>query len=108
MRFSRKKETISSACHRFLIDQDYEYFKKTGISQCEFCDGTGLEIQKNNYGDYSWDTGNYCEHCNGTGHIGLISKTQIDQIHYVCKKCNGYGCTSCTFGIVDWVANAMG
>ena len=95
--------------HDFLRKQSLEYFIETGITTCSPCGATGLKASKIPGGDYTWDTASFCDECNGIGYKGLAGGIQVDLIHFICKKCDGIGCSKCDqMGIVDWVTNIMG
>jgi len=94
----------------FLRNQPPEYFETNGISKCETCNGTGLSTSKMaEMNSASWNTHDFCDRCEGIGYIGLAGKDQIDDIYWVCRRCNGEGCSICNkIGVTDWVSNIMG
>lgn len=94
--------------YRFLKAQPENYFEETTIRPCKSCHGTGLGGIHGELNDFSWDTYSYCNKCHGVGYVGLAGTIQIDDIHYICKNCEGVGCIQCVNGITDWVTHAMG
>ena len=97
--------------HMFLKKQDVEYFDLANIWKCESCNGTGLEGygKLKSGGGYHWDAKSYCDKCDGIGYCGLMGGNQISMIDYICRTCNGHGCSECKYqGIVDWISHSMG
>lgn len=109
MHLTQKQMQRGTLFHKFLKKQHPEYFEMTGIIKCTECSGTGLAgLYKNPDGTCGWDTYSYCNKCNGIGYKGLSGVVQIDDLHYMCKHCDGIGCSRCDDGITDWVSHAMG
>ena len=104
----------SNRFHLYLKQQSEKYFEENDIIPCEKCDRTGLnhftwtDSENIIYGR-GWDTTSYCDDCNGIGYKGRSNTIRIDDLHFICRLCDGIGCDECNqTGIVDWVANIMG
>jgi DnaJ-class molecular chaperone len=108
MHLDAKQIQRSLIFFKFLKSRPQEYFKTSVIKPCGACKGTGLSGIHGTSNDYSWDNYSYCDECHGVGYIGLAGGIQIDDVHFICKKCNGIGCKHCNNGITDWIAHAMG
>jgi hypothetical protein len=82
-----------------------EEFEKTSIKVCEKCDGSGLPCKKlaERGAITFWQPGTICDKCGGFGY-------KFSEINgqYICKKCNGVGCSKCNYGFTDWISHAMG
>jgi len=109
MELTQQQRNRANRFHSFLKKQNLAYFIETGITTCNDCYATGLRATKSLSGDFSWDTTSFCDICNGIGYMGLAGGMQIDLLNYICKHCEGIGCSKCDQkGIVDWVSHAMG
>ena len=108
MHLDGKQRQRATTFFKFLKNRPPEYFQTSPIKPCADCKGTGLGGINGGPNDYSWDNHSYCDTCHGVGYTGLASGIQIDDLHFICKHCQGVGCRECNNGIADWVAHAMG
>lgn len=107
MLLTSDQQTRANRLFSILRKKPPEYFAKTKIEKCSNCDGTGLVV-RGEYNDFSWDCNSYCDKCFGVGYLGIGEVFQIDDVTFLCRKCNGVGCDDCNRGFTDWVSHIMG
>ncbi len=91
----------------FIIKSFHETFPdnflECGILPCEHCHGSGLEVQGIESNLKAWNVGDYCTHCKGIGYTGMKMETK-----YNCNKCNGEGCSICSYtGKLSWIDSLL-
>ena len=97
----------SNTIYNYLKNQSIEFLEEHNLSYCKACNGRGIMITQTNM----WNGTDFCEECKGFGFQGLdfLNGFQISDSLYICKNCDGLGCSKCNEkGVVDWISHAMG